>query len=165
MESMDRLKKYVRANTDRTVLLTKYPEQYGVCCSTVINDLIDAVEREVEEGYVELPKDADGIPVHINDEMESEYSPDRVFIVKRLKYSEKNGWMIGGAIREDLSEYGLYDCRNCHHYKPPTTEDVLEKALNKAAMLDRKEGYWPSAADITNIINEFSPRLQLREED
>ena len=59
MESIDRLRKYVSNHTDRTVALTTYPEQYGVRCTTTINDLIDAIEREVDEKYIDLAASMD----------------------------------------------------------------------------------------------------------
>ena len=51
---------------------------------------------------------------------------------------------------------------NC---KAPTVRDVIEGALNEAAMLDRKKGYWPSAADITNITDRVVKALGLKEDE
>lgn len=156
LESIERLKKYVAANTDESYVLTSYPPQYRVVCSTMINDLIDAVEREVEEQieerYVELPKDADGETIRIGDVMECNGKK-----LKVMALSETQAFFFDDG---EIANYGVKIIR---HYKPPTVEDVLEEALNRAANLDRKEGYWPSAADITNIVNEIAPKLQLRE--
>ena len=115
---------------------------------------LDEIERELEEEYVELPKDADGEYIHIGDRMECD---GKAFDVIALSETQ--------AFRANMyCEILPVDISAIRHHKPPTVEDVLEKALNEAAMLDRKEGYWPSAADITNIVNELSPRLQLRED-
>lgn len=131
---------------------------------------VDAIERELEERYIEGPVDADNVPIKVNDEMESVHRPEEVFIVKRLKYSEKHGWMIGGAARDDLSEYGLYAPFNCHHHKPPTVEDVLEeyrvKYYDLVTDMECKnitnEEY---VQGIRELASEFAKRLQLREED
>lgn len=121
---------------------------------------IDEIKREVEERYVELPTDADGAPIHIGDKItEGGYSA--VHTVKRMNFFSEDGW----SIHTDIGFIEQPENAVIHHYQPPTVEDVLEKALNKAASLDRNEGYWPSAADITNIVNEIAPKLQLREED
>lgn len=120
---------------------------------------LDEIERELEERFIELPVDADNVPIKVNDEMESVHRPKEVFIVKRLKYSEKHGWMIGGAARDDLSEYGLYAPFNCHHYKPPTVEDVLREFALAC------EDAGNAGPEVKRIAEKFAERLQLRGED
>lgn len=131
-------------------------------CSRGFEKYLDAIEREVEECYIELPKDADGEHIHMSDEMESVYE-GRAFIVKRLKYSEKHGWMIGGACKDDLSEYNLYASKNyasknCRHHKPPTVKDVLKEF---ALEVDPGADVDISGAE---VIAKFAKRLQLNEE-
>lgn len=122
--------------------------------------IADAIEREVLERYIEAPTDKDGELVRVCHVLQDERLGGgwcEPFEVHHLRIGLE-GW-------EAYDEYGCgHIVRLCRH-KPPTVEDVLEKALNKAASLDRPEGYWPSAADITNILNEIAPKLQLREED
>lgn len=118
---------------------------------------VDAIERELEERYVELPVDGDGVSIHLLDRLKVD-GEIGVFVVGNMTRCT-DGWLVGTnrgqIVRPEKDAH--------HYYKPPTVEDVLEKALNEAAMLDRKEGYWPSAADITNLVNELAPKLQLRE--
>lgn len=124
---------------------------------TVLLDQLDAIEREVESNYIELPKDANGERVTIGDTVH-DYEEGYDFRV--------DGFMLWGnttewwAFQDQAVQQKL---KNCSIVKPPTVEDVLESALNAAAMLDRNRGYWPSAADITNIVNEIAPKLQLKE--
>ena len=151
MESIDRLKKYVEANTDRTVLLTKYPEQYGVRCSTVINDLIDAVERDVEEGYVELPKDADGVTIVPSDNMVDRNGNQ--FVVSTIEMLASGEWLVYGN-----GKLGNELATKCRHHKPPTTEDVLLEFFED---YDSVRGCAP---DENKVLADFAKRLQLLEE-
>ena len=122
--------------------------------------IADAIERELEEEYVALPKDVNGDVWRVDDLIVGELNPNNPKRVERmLWYGPDAEWQLE-------TDSIIYTCpERSRHYHALTVEDVLEKALNEAAMLDRIEGYWPSAADITNIVNELAPKLQLREED
>lgn len=91
------------------------------------------------EGLVHLPMDMDGEAIHINDEMVSTAS-GKVFIVKRLKYSEQHGWMIGGACSDDLSEYNLYLPGVCRHHHVPTVEELLRQFADVGIRIAAKHG-------------------------
>ena len=119
---------------------------------------VDAIERELEERYVALPKDADGETIHIGDRVENNERVARITLTD-------DSWEPSVYIEKLPNVLHEYFCNEVSHYHEPTVKDVLEKALNEAAMLDRNEGYWPSAADITNLVNELAPKLQLREEE
>lgn len=122
-------------------------------------DIADEIEREVESNYIELPKDANGEVWRVGDLVVGETNPNNPKRVERmLWYGPDSGWQLE-------TDTIIYPCpERARNYHAPTVEDVLEEALNRAANLDRKEGYWPSAADITNIVNEVAPKLQLRKE-
>ena len=130
-----------------------------------IMNMTRAVQDELKERFIELPVDADGVPIHVNDEMESKYHPDKVFIVKRLKYSEGHGWMIGGATREDLGEYHLYCCLNCHHYEPPTVEDEIRSIVQLCFNIKERGERW-SVDDVmqSGNVSDVVAKLRLREE-
>lgn len=119
-------------------------------------DIADEIEREVESNYIERPIDADGMTVLPSDSMVD--SNGEQFTVSSIELLACGEWIVYGN-----GKLGSVYAKLCHHYQPSTVEDVLEEALNRAANLDRKEGYWPSAADITNIVNEVAPKLQLKE--
>lgn len=87
--------------------------------------LIDLLEQADPDTHIELPRDADGVPIHVGDELISNHSKKK-FVVTRLKYSRKHAWMIGGANKDDLSEYGLYAPCETRRYLP-TVEDVLRE--------------------------------------
>lgn len=118
-------------------------------------------ESLTEQGWIRLPLDADGEYIHIGDVMDSKVDhlfDGKPFMVRAMVLCE-DGWEAAD------SRFGnRYKPDSLHHHKP-TVEDVLEKALSEAAMLDRPEGYWPSAADITNIVNSLAAKLQLKENE
>lgn len=73
---------------------------------------VDAIERELEYEYVPLPKDADGVPIHIGDKVyENENYHDRMSFM----WLTEEGWVPC-----------CFDCvcELLHHYKPPTVEGV-----------------------------------------
>lgn len=122
-----------------------------------IEDIADAIEAEVAERYMKLPVDGDGIPVHVGDVLYGaggeSYEADAVDKEGMLYFDREDG----------RSEYEYKGTSGLRHRRPPTVEGVLEKALNEAAMLDRKEGYWQSAADVTNIVDKYVNKLRLAE--
>lgn len=126
-----------------------------------INDALHQANEDdmVELGWIRIPKDVDGEYIHIGDVMDSKVDhlfDGKPFMVRAMVLCE-DGWEAAD------SRFGnRYKPDSLHHHKP-TVEDVLEKALSEAAMLDRPEGYWPSAADITNIVNSLAAKLQLKE--
>lgn len=130
-------------------------------------------ETMAEHGWVRLPKDADGEYIHIGDEMDGvdkydtlrEVSGEVVTIhfdgMGSGTYSHSVGLRVWS---EDHKSYHVSyidpDASVYRHHHKPTLEDVLEKALNEAAMLDRSDGYWPSAADVTNLVNECAAKVR-----
>ena len=98
----------------------------GVC------DGIDADKNAM--GYIKLPVDADGVPIHIGDEL--------------CGYGRPNGGVFCKAVNERMVLVGekddgykmwlLWDGSECHHYHAPTVEDVLrefaEKMVENTAM-------------------------------
>lgn len=151
MESLDSLRRCF----DNYALLNT------TTAKSVVREKADEIEKEIEERCVLLPLDKDGVPIHIGDEMVDQ-EKDR-FVVSGLDFSDTRV----GVCKIIGVRYGIeypYQPSKIIHYHKPTVEEVLEEALNKAASLDRKEDYWPSAADITSIVSEIAPKLQLKEE-
>ena len=144
LESINALRREVcRNGSDRTVRL--------------VADHIGKIEQEINERYIELPKDADGEQASIGNTVHDNENGYDFRIDGFMLWGNTTEWW---AFQDQAVQQKL---KNCSIVKPPTVEDVLESALNTAAMLDRDSGYWPSAADITNIVNEIAPKLQLKE--
>ena len=81
--------------------------------------LVDA-RKTVYQGYIELPKDADGECIHVGDVLTDDAEFESEGKVMRLML-ENEGWMVGfgcgGWTEPSIHEW--------HHYHAPTVEDVL----------------------------------------
>ena len=108
---------------------------------------------EIEHTHIKLPVDADGVPIKPGDYMALGDSRGEVKALSYAPYNELP-WQM------QLDDYEWYVTVNAHHVQPDTVESVLEKALYEAAHLDRPEGYWASAADVTNIVNDYAERIR-----
>lgn len=106
-------------------------ENYGES----IRSMIDAIEEEIAERYIELPLDADGVPIRAGDLIEFGEKGERLEVTHL-------GWTRHGdptiAYRRPN---GTLDCScigtECRHVKQRTIEDVLMDAgVSVAAISD-----------------------------
>ena len=109
-----------------------------------LRELADRIDSEM----VELPKDADGVPIHVGDVMEWD---NGTFTVHELKVTE-DGWTTW----DEQHGYTVHTDETHHH--EPTVEDALIKMLEKAV------GYSDAHTTVAlNAIAECAAKLQLRE--
>lgn len=91
-------------------------------------DILDAIEREIAERYVELPLDADGVPIRVGDVLEYDYGEDlrgretvtALILTNRwdFEFDDENG--------DSRDVYDMSDFyRSSRHAKPRTVVDVL----------------------------------------
>ena len=99
-----------------------------------------------EHGWMRLPKDADGLPIHVGD---------------RLMYM--GNCIIAAAVTRERVYYwaGTFDMRwtkavNCRHFVPATVEDVLREMLYKAHIYDERE-----MELLPDLIAEYATKLRL----
>ena len=164
MESIDRLRRYVDCH-DKITGLT----------ATCINHLIDSIEREVddmwhaltidakpmtdenmaESGWVKLPVDADGVPIHVGDVMENIVWPSVHREVTGVGVECFYGW------DERNGRYSQFDVVRYRHYHAPTVEDVLreftDEVWNRCC-----EGATASDSGIDGLVAEYAAKLTLR---
>lgn len=140
MESIDALRREVcRNGSDRTVML--------------VADHIDKIEQEIKEGYIELPKDADGEQVSIGDTVHDNEEGYNFRVDGFMLWGNTTEWW---AFQDQAVQQKL---KNCSIVKPPTVEDVLQEfviALDKRGHLSN---------GVATTIAEFAERLQLKERD
>lgn len=90
-----------------------------------------------EHGWVKLPVDADGVPIHIGDELECIEAlhpevPAR-FKVQDMFYRGNGEW--------HLRAYpATYDPKKCRHHHKPTVEDVLREFAYVGIHIGAKDG-------------------------
>ena len=105
------------------------------------------------DGWVRLPVDADGVPIHVGDLMDDGKKVARIVLTDGewepyvLLYDKPN------VLRE-------YFCNEISHYHPPTVEDVLREMAGRFAEADFN---WNS--DLENVIAEYAAKLRLSGED
>ena len=130
MESIKALRKYVNGTT-----MSTWTRNY-------IDQHIDAIEREVDEmwhaltidakpmtdenmaesGWVRLPLDADGVPIHVGDVMETDNGIREVDALQR----SSRKWSVG-LVPVGGGAFSWHDAETLRHHRAPTVEDVLRE--------------------------------------
>ena len=82
---------------------------------------LEALKREIAEKYMPLPVDADGVPIHVGDEVVYDHKG------LRLGKSETVKWIaIGESETHITTEHNSYSSPDVlRHVKPRTLRDVL----------------------------------------
>ena len=149
MSITDELREWVRDGKGSLLAIAdridaEHERQLGV----LYRDMSDAE-------WVRLPFDADGVPIHIGDVMDSkvDYLFDgRPLEVRALVLCE-DGWEAADG------RFGnRYEPDSLRHHHAPTVEDVLTEI---AAKLIERSGLTNGAAQ---TISEYAAKLQLKEE-
>ena len=126
-----------------------------------LDGIAERIEQEVFERYMELPLDADGVPIRVGDVLtDGEYK----FKVFELAAFGDGSWSIRN---EDGNAWAACDVT---HHHAPTVEDVLREFAEK--MAENTAMYVAESWDAderdeadTAAIAEYAQRLQLREVD
>jgi len=142
MKSLDRVR-------NAFGMYTNIPTERG---EERVDDLFDAIERELKEHYAELPLDKDGVPIHIGDEM-VDNGTER-FVVSELGFTETLVHVYGFAGGVGY----VYEPSKIVHYKPPT----VKKLLREFAIACEDAGNAGEA--VNRLISEYAEMLQLKEE-
>lgn len=83
------------------------------------------LKREIAEKYMELPVDADGVPIHIGDELETAHGAK--MIVEYVGEREVRVYLDGEHYRISQDEYA-YTCR---HVKHDPVKELLEEFVRE----------------------------------
>jgi len=100
----------------------------GVTNLEVAHAFADAIQAEVDERYMELPLDADGVPIRVGDKMK--LSKDRVGTVVAVSETQFT------ARVSSREEKPVCQANLAHHFKPHTVEDVLREFAYKVCDLN-----------------------------
>lgn len=108
-----------------------------------VDSIADNIEAEIAKKYMELPLDADGVPIHCGERIVSETGrKGDVFLI---------GVSAVMTTRRDV----CYDHTKVRHYKPCTLEDVLEDAFiecDENYGINRAEVIARYAAEIRELL-------------
>ena len=90
-------------------------------CS-LLHQIADAIQTEVDERFMELPVDADGVPIRAGDEVTYGVGqkPHYVYAV-----SDDAAW-LNNSTTVDVIALMEFQAEKCRHVKPRTLEDVLQ---------------------------------------
>ena len=102
-------------------------------------------QHYIDEHYLLLPVDADGVPIRVGDELCGYGLPDGGAVVKSLNsHMVIVGRLEGG---ENYAKYGLlWDAKETRHVKPRTLFDVLAEVENGELSID------DAAAEIREML-------------
>ena len=104
-----------------------------------LRQYIDELESEVNDNYMRLPVDADGVPIRVGDSVNMEDS-DKEFTVQLVGDICFRGQLLGtGAMETHYS-------RCCCHVKPRTLEDILQDVWGDVIEID------DAAAEIRELL-------------
>ena len=166
MKSIDRLREYVTG-----------PARCGISliCEKIILKELDSIEREVgemqraltidtqpmtdenmaEHGWVRLPVDAEGVPIHVGDVME-ERSGHTFEVASIMVFGGSGNQLVFSDARNFSSFREPHDLR---HHHAPTVEDVLREFALAC------EDAGNAGPEVERIVAEYAAKLRLAEED
>ena len=114
----------------------------------------DAIQAEVDSRFMELPVDADGVPIRVGDMIEYEGDEDTYRLHARGVYVYEDGHVA--VMNERL---GIWYQENCRHVKPRTLEDVLREFAENAVCCNQfgslyanEDAIAKSAAEIRELL-------------
>lgn len=120
-----------------------------------LDGIAERIEQEVSERYMELPLDADGVPIRVGDVMEfSAFEIEKP--VTRMVDGIGQGVFFAWCGERG---YQQHEAKRYRHHHEPTVEDVLWD------MLDSLDLDPTSHVDTGAVVAEYAQRLQLREVD
>jgi len=91
------------------------------------------IEREISERYMELPVDADGVPIRPREEVSTGMGDNGP--IGHLEYWYPNHWVA--VIEYKPGQFTRYDPAAIRHVKPRTIEDVLRDCVMQSMTVDR----------------------------
>ena len=142
MESIEKLRKYAEVHW----------EPWDASRER-LNESLDEIEQEIAERYIELPVDADGVPIHVGDYLESEEYDGRLFPCRGLNVEVcKSGkrWTVCMSYDSYSGTSEYTPANRCRHVKPRTIEDVLREFADEVER----------CCDTTDTIAEYAEEIR-----
>lgn len=109
-----------------------------------------------EHGWVRLPVDADGEPIHVRDKVVEVDEPAVPRTVTSINLAGDGWWVYINGVGRRSDKY--------RHYHAPTVEDVLteltDEVWNRCCV-----GMTASDSGISGLVAEYAAKLRLREDE
>lgn len=148
MKSIEKLRESLKDCTSEAGIEPNRFDTYWIT-AIACDMLIDEIEAEIAERFMELPVDADGVPIKPGDIMQfRDDAPVRVDSIGNSKcYVGDFGWFGGNG-----GFYGKGTLKCCRHVKQRTLEDVLNDCADE---ISEKRGIAPELNRDTPTRNEI----------
>lgn len=156
LESIEMLRKDADICTQMAGAENEF-ETVWITKSALLKD-IDAIEREVNERHVELPKDKYGESIHVGDMMQGAKVCGgwcEPFEVVAMTFYSKG---VCTVLDPDGVEHVCAETR----HKPHTVEDVLREIVHKCQPTYSKDGSYTTGLTEEEFA-EYVAKLQLKE--
>lgn len=130
-----------------TAIADRIDAEHEAACAEAYGNGVMSVPIALDESaWVELPKDADGVTIHVGDTLDGY---NETTVVKRLTLDD-DGWFM-------TCENGLWiDFTAFTHHHESTVEEVMQEMLEQAV------GYSDAHTTVAlNAIAEYSAKLRL----
>ena len=109
-----------------------------------VKRIADDIEAEIANRYMELPLDADGVPIRVGDRVET-------VINGLLHDGEFTVRTVGANIITDSGGCAIYG-EQVRHVKTRTIEDVLRELVSIPTMLERVDAVAKYADEIRGLM-------------
>ena len=117
-----------------------------------VNEYLDEIEREIAERYMELPVDADGVPIEMWDRVEPDgYQGGKVASIE----IRGNGTAWVGVLPDGWDTPTVYRADCVHHIKPDPVKELLEEFA-----LDIRMERFEKAELTKQTIEQYAARIR-----
>ena len=158
LESLEKLRKWLNYKVNRFDACSG-----AIVLNTDVNpdelyELAYAIQAEVDERYMPLPLDADGVPIRVGDEVTYGVG-QKPYCVYAVSYDA--AW-LNNSTTVDVIALMKFQAEQCRHVKQRTVEDVLHDFGNDyAAFLS---GIYPfENAKQYDVIAKYAAELRMRD--
>lgn len=117
--------------------------------------MLALLEQADPDSHMELPRDADGAPIHVGDVLYEEGDePFEVYAFKvcEMMPSKTNGWELFGGV--DGEGFSAYNPATCHHYYKPTVSEIIDELEGLRGTGDY-ESVVMRAAELAGMLREL----------
>ena len=133
-----------------------YNPSFSDNATIIVCNYLSEIEAEITDNYMELPVDADGVPIRVGDDLECNANGyEGTFTV----FAIGNISVVGNHniewIMDNPSKW-FHVASFCHHVKPRTLEDVLMECA-QAFVIDDIE--WDVNANI-EIVDRYADEIR-----
>lgn len=160
MKSIDKLRDLVADINAKEIVehMQLYPNCVFDCrwldsWHSEFNRLIESLEAEIADNYLELPVDADGVPIHVGDTVEGELLFDNATVKGTVCayhiHDDDEPGTVYIRVKPTEDTWTIKELRfeRCRHFKPRTLEDVLRDVW-KEALDYAKSDMWRNPEEV-----------------